>query len=140
MSTAIVSRWKREANGLSYSIAAIAQPTTRHADSSRSHAGASHHAGALLASSDNYYAGDPLLHYRFEQAGEYVLVVRDVRYQGNADWTYSVVVHARPFVTQANPLVVSSQSPQPGSCVGFAIPPLAQVAGNPARKPRAYTG
>src|SRR5579872_5668376 len=64
-------------------------------------------AGATLAASDNYYAGDPLLHHKFEQAGEYLLEVRDVRYQGNGDWTYSIEINNRPFITQVTPLAVA---------------------------------
>src|SRR5437868_1807258 len=63
-------------------------------------------AGVTLAAGDNYYAGDPLLYHKFEQAGEYLLELRDVRYQGNGDWTYCIEINNRPFVTQAMPLAV----------------------------------
>lgn len=62
--------------------------------------------GSIVASCDNYYAGDPMLSHVFERAGDYFLEIRDVRFQGNADWTYSVEVSSRPFVTQAYPLAV----------------------------------
>lgn len=62
--------------------------------------------GSIVASCDNYYAGDPMLSHLFERAGEYYLEIRDVRYQGNVDWTYSVEINSRPFVTQAYPLAV----------------------------------
>ena len=35
--------------------------------------------GTVLASNDNFYAADPLLHHKFDLAGEYYLEVRDVR-------------------------------------------------------------
>lgn len=78
--------------------------------------------GTTLAACDNYYAGDPLLACTFEQAGEYLLEVRDVRYQGNPDWTYSIEISNRPFVTQAFPLAI-----QPGvetrlTLVGMNLP------------------
>ncbi len=64
-----------------------------------------HENGNVIAASDNFYAGDPLLHHRFEAAGNYILEVRDVRYQGNADWSYVVEANDRPFVTQTFPMV-----------------------------------
>lgn len=79
-------------------------------------------AGVTLAASDNYYAGDPLLYHKFEQAGEYLLEVRDVRYQGNGDWTYSIEINNRPFVTQALPLAVKPGVETKLSLVGYNLP------------------
>ena len=79
-------------------------------------------AGVTLAASDNYYAGDPLLFHKFEQAGEYLLEVRDVRYQGNADWTYSIEINNRPFITQALPLAVRPGVETKLSLVGYNLP------------------
>ena len=45
----------------------------------------------------------PFLSYRFEQAGDYLLEIRDVRYQGNADWVYSIEISSRPLVTNVHP-------------------------------------
>jgi hypothetical protein len=78
--------------------------------------------GSTLATSDNYYAGDPLLYYKFEQAGEYLLEIRDVRYQGNGDWTYSIEINNRPFVTQALPLAVKPGVETKLALVGFNLP------------------
>jgi hypothetical protein len=69
--------------------------------------------GATLASSDNVLAGDPLLHFDFQKPGDYLLEVRDVRYQGNADWVYAIEVHDRPWIQQVYPpAVVASRSVQ----------------------------
>ena len=78
--------------------------------------------GGTLATSDNYYAGDPLLYYKFDQAGEYLLQVRDVRYQGNVDWTYSIEINSRPFVTQALPLAIKRGVETRLTLVGFNLP------------------
>jgi len=78
--------------------------------------------GGILATSDNHYAGDPLLYYKFEQAGEYQLEIRDVRYQGNADWTYSIEINGRAFVTQAFPLAVTAGAESKLSLVGYNLP------------------
>jgi len=79
-------------------------------------------AGSTLATCDNYYAGDPLLAHTFEQAGEYLLEVRDVRYQGNPDWTYSIEINSRPFVTQVQPLAVRPGVETKLALVGFNMP------------------
>lgn len=78
--------------------------------------------GATIASNDNFYAGDPLLHHTFGEGGEYFLGVRDVRYQGNADWTYSIEAHNRPFIKQVVPPVVSMESPNTLAAVGCNLP------------------
>ncbi len=79
-------------------------------------------AGVTLAASDNHYAGDPLLHYVFAQAGTYRLDVRDVRYQGNADWVYVVEVMQRPFVTQSFPTALAAGQETNLQLVGLNLP------------------
>src|SRR5262249_36732566 len=66
-------------------------------------------AGGTLASSDNnsYYA-DPVFAYHFEQAGDYLLEIRDVRYQGNQYWEYCIEISNRPIVECVFPLAVSA--------------------------------
>jgi len=53
--------------------------------------------GSTIAASDNYFFGDPFLAHKFEQAGEYFMELRDVRYEGNVNWEYAVEISARPF-------------------------------------------
>ena len=60
--------------------------------------------GTVLASNDNYYAADPLLHYKFEKAGAYYLEVRDVRFAGYRHWTYCIEINDRPYVTHVLPM------------------------------------
>ena len=80
-------------------------------------------AGQTIAASDNALAGDPLLAVAALERGEYLLEVRDVRYQGNADWTYSIEASGRPFVTAVHPLAMA-----PGATVSTRLftagPPL----------------
>ena len=59
--------------------------------------------GRELASANNYYGADPLLHHRFEHAGEYLLALRDVRYAGNASWCYVLSATTSPFVLNLFP-------------------------------------
>src|SRR3954468_9047308 len=67
--------------------------------------------GGTLATSDNngYYA-DPLVAYRFAQAGDYLLEIRDVRYQGNQYWEYCIEINDRSLVECVFPLAVTAGS------------------------------
>lgn len=66
-------------------------------------------AGTTLGTSDNVLAGDPHLMVDLA-AGEYLLEVRDVRYAGNADWTYVVEASTRPCPLSVHPLAVAPGS------------------------------
>lgn len=61
-------------------------------------------AGRELARADDTYGADPLLIHRFDRDGEYVLEIRDVRYQGNPNWVYRLTLTRRPWVTAALPM------------------------------------
>lgn len=78
--------------------------------------------GTVLAEVDNYFFADPLLSYDFSRAGDYVLEVRDVRYQGNAYWEYSVEASDRPLVTNVFPLTVTPGTKQTLSLIGYGLP------------------
>jgi hypothetical protein len=78
--------------------------------------------GTTLATNDNFFYGDPFLSYRFEQEGEYWLEIRDVRYQGNPYWEYSIEVSDRPFVTQVHPLALPRGQAAQVELVGFHLP------------------
>lgn len=79
-------------------------------------------AGQTLAASDNFFRGDPCIAYRFEQAGEYYLEIRDVRYQGNKYWEYSIEASRGPFVTNVYPLAVAPGQSPAVELVGFHLP------------------
>ncbi|HEY0983988.1 hypothetical protein [Schlesneria sp.] len=64
--------------------------------------------GAVLAMSDNGFFADPFLTHRFSQSGEYLLEIRDVRYQGNEDWSYCIEASSRAHVGGAFPNVVKA--------------------------------
>jgi hypothetical protein len=79
-------------------------------------------AGTTIAAADNYYAGDPYLAHTFEQDGEYLLEIRDVRFQGNQYWKYSIEVSNRPHVTNVYPLAVNPGTPTSLKMIGFQLP------------------
>lgn len=72
--------------------------------------------GSTVAAADNRYAADPLLRCKIEHPGEYLLEIRDVRYEGNAHWVYCVEAFNRPFITSINPLGV-----EPGSTASLQL-------------------
>lgn len=78
--------------------------------------------GVTIAASDNYFYGDPLLSYKFEQEGEYLVEIRDVRYQGNNFWEYCIEIHGRPFVETVHPLAVAAGQPSQLELVGYQLP------------------
>src|SRR5882724_8053540 len=66
--------------------------------------------GTLAASDNNEYYADPVLAYRFYRAGDYLLELRDVRYQGNQYWEYCIEINSRPLVECVFPLSVTAGS------------------------------
>ncbi|MFN0197610.1 MAG: hypothetical protein ACKVT0_12775 [Planctomycetaceae bacterium] len=85
--------------------------------------------GATLAASDNTFGNDPLLHYEFREAGDYVLEIRDVRFHGWGEyWGYAIEIHSRPFVTQVFPLAVTPGQGTTFSLVGYNLPADATAA------------
>jgi hypothetical protein len=73
--------------------------------------------GMTVAAADNHlYHPDPVLVWDCPQSGEYVLEIRDVRYQGNPYWEYCVEVRQQPLVECLLPLAV-----QPGQAVRFSL-------------------
>ena len=78
--------------------------------------------GAVLAMADNELFADPLLVHRFEQAGEYILEVRDVRYHGNVYWEYCIEANSRPFVTGSFPKAVAAGVETPLELSGALLP------------------
>ena len=89
--------------------------------------------GGTVAASDNFFFGDPFLSVKFDRAGEYFLEIRDVRYQGNKYWEYSVEVTNRPFVSNIYPM---------GIPIGQETRSAKQhhAAGRHASRPRLETG
>ncbi len=91
--------------------------------------------GTVLASNDNYFSADPLLHYKFASAGEYYLEVRDVRYSGYRYWTYCIEITDRPFVTSVLPLRVTPGTTTPLKLDGFNLPVKEASLTLPANEP-----
>lgn len=79
-------------------------------------------AGSIIATSDNFYAADPLLHYSFAADGEYFLEIRDVRFQGNPHWQYAIEAVQRPFITALHPTGVQPGVSTRVELAGYNLP------------------
>ena len=78
--------------------------------------------GSTIAASDNAFFADPFLSHRFEQPGEYLLEIRDVRFTGNQYWEYAVEIHSRPFVRTVYPLAITVGKENKLTPIGFQLP------------------
>ncbi len=77
--------------------------------------------GVEIARNDDYYRADPLLHYKFDKAGAYILQIRDVNYQGNGFWMYRLNMASRPYVVAAVPCAVKPGQSADLHISGFAL-------------------
>jgi hypothetical protein len=78
-------------------------------------------AGSTLATSDNYFYGDPFISYKFERGGQYSLEIRDVRYQGNKYWEYSIEVSDTPYVTNVYPMGIATNAATEVELIGHNL-------------------
>lgn len=78
--------------------------------------------GSTIAANDNYFAADPFMVVELQQAGEYYLEVRDVRFTGNKYWNYAIDVLNRPFATNVFPLAISATKPTTFELIGESVP------------------
>jgi hypothetical protein len=78
--------------------------------------------GTTLTTSDNRFAADPCLSYRFERAGEYFLQIRDVRFRSSSTYRYCIEINERPLVTTVFPLAVAAGRKTKVRMAGFNLP------------------
>ncbi len=60
--------------------------------------------GRELAANDDYYFADSLLSYTFTKAGDYVIQIRDSKYDGDPRWVYALHVTSKPYVAHVYPM------------------------------------
>lgn len=65
-------------------------------------------AGRELAANDDAYFADPLLSYTFAKDGDYVVQVRDSKYDGDARWVYALLVTDKPYASHLFPMAVKA--------------------------------
>lgn len=85
--------------------------------------------GHELAYSDDDEAlgADPRFTYKFKQAGDYVLEVRDIRYKGNADHAYRLRIGDFPLLTAPYPAAVPVGTTAAIEPTGVDLGPLEPV-------------
>jgi hypothetical protein len=88
--------------------------------------------GRELAANDDYGTRDPVLSYRFTQAGEYAVEVRDVDYGGSLEASYRLTISREPFLRTVYPLGAAKGTVADLSLFGLN---LAQLTG---RGPDSY--
>ena len=77
--------------------------------------------GSIVASADNELFADPLIYHTFNREGDYWLEIRDVRYQGNAYWEYSIEINERPFVSTIFPVGVAASKKTSLELIGYGV-------------------
>src|SRR5215813_3811730 len=60
--------------------------------------------GRELAANDDYFFADPYLSYTFSRAGDYLVQVRDSKYDGDPRWVYALTITPTPYVSHLFPM------------------------------------
>ncbi|MBA4062268.1 MAG: pre-peptidase [Isosphaera sp.] len=90
-------------------------------------------AGKELAAADDGFFADPVLAFAAPKDGEYLLAVRDAKYDGDPRWAYAVTVTDGPYAAHAFPLGVN-----PGTTVkAFPVGSAGATAGWTLAAPKA---
>jgi hypothetical protein len=93
--------------------------------------------GKELAANDDFFFADPLLTFKVERTGDYRVLLRDSKYDGDARWVYALTVTTKPHATHVFPLSVKDGQEEELELVGTAGQRQAKVkltlpAGTPA--------
>ena len=62
--------------------------------------------GRELAANDDFYFADPYFSYTFSKSGDYLVQVRDSKYDGDPRWVYALLVTDRPHASHVYPMAV----------------------------------
>jgi hypothetical protein len=76
--------------------------------------------GKELAANDDGSFADPLLTFRVPADGEYVVQVRDAKYDGDPRWTYALTVTDKPYAAHIFPLGFSPSHEAVVEAIGSA--------------------
>jgi hypothetical protein len=60
--------------------------------------------GRELAANDDFYFADPYLSYTFSKSGNYLVQVRDSKYDGDPRWVYALSITPTPYVSHVFPM------------------------------------
>lgn len=79
--------------------------------------------GREIAANDDANFADPLMSYTIPKDGEYLLQIRDAKYDGDPRWTYAVRATDRPFASHLFPMAAN-----PGQTLSVAPVGSARLA------------
>ena len=60
--------------------------------------------GRELAANDDFFFADPYLSYTFSTTGDYLVQVRDSKYEGDPRWVYALTITPTPYVSHVFPM------------------------------------
>lgn len=63
--------------------------------------------GKELAAADDGYFADPVLEFKAPKDGEYLVAVRDAKYDGDPRWVYALTITDKPYVQNLYPLAAN---------------------------------
>jgi hypothetical protein len=63
--------------------------------------------GRELTASDDAVFADPRFSFTLKRDGDYIIQIRDAKYDGDPRWVYALAVTDRPYVTQMYPLALN---------------------------------
>ena len=78
--------------------------------------------GSTVAMSDNERSGDPLIVHTFDREDDYRIEVRDVRFQGNTYWQYSLEINHSPVLTTTFPVGIAAAKKTSVDLLGYGFP------------------
>ncbi|MGL4555248.1 MAG: PPC domain-containing protein [Gemmataceae bacterium] len=78
-------------------------------------------AGRELAANDDFYFADPLVAVTFKADGEYVVQVRDSKYDGDPRWVYALMIDSGPHPTHVFPPAARAGAPVTLEAVGTGL-------------------
>jgi hypothetical protein len=61
-------------------------------------------AGRELAANDDFFFADSYLSYTFSKTGDYLVQVRDSKYEGDPRWVYALTITPTPYVSHVFPM------------------------------------
>src|SRR5262249_10319504 len=83
--------------------------------------------GRELAANDDFYFADPLLRYTVPKTGDYLVQVRDSKYDGDPRWAYALLVTNKPYASHVYPMAGNPGQTTEVELVGWAKAVQARV-------------
>jgi len=63
--------------------------------------------GRELAASDDAYFADPTTSFKAPRDGDYLVLIRDAKFEGDPRWSYALSITDKPYVAQVYPMALN---------------------------------